>query len=83
MHPTMLDPESDHGINISQNANKTNAQLYIIYAILLILVHISFSVSLRRLHEYYTTFVERLNCRYVFVDCLEKEGIITEEERII
>ena len=26
-------------------------------------------------------FVERLNCRYVFVDCLEKEGIITEEER--
>ena len=28
----------------------------------------------------YTMFVERLNCRYVFVDCLEKEGIITEEE---
>ena len=26
-------------------------------------------------------FVERLNCRYVFVECLEKEGIITEEER--
>ena len=26
-------------------------------------------------------FVERLNCRYVFADCLEKEGIITEEER--
>ena len=26
-------------------------------------------------------FVERLNCRYVFVDCLEKEGIITEKER--
>ena len=40
-----------------------------------------FSVFLRRLHEHYTMFVERLNCRYVFVDCLEKEGIITEEER--
>ena len=26
-------------------------------------------------------FVERLNSRYVFVDCLAKEGIITEEER--
>ena len=36
---------------------------------------------LRRFREHYTMFVERLNCRYVLVDCLEKEGIITEEER--
>ena len=41
----------------------------------------SFLVFLHRLHEHYAMFVERLNCRYVFVDCLEKEGIITEEER--
>ena len=73
----MLDPESDHGMNNNQNANKTN----IVYAILYRLVYISFLVFLRRLHEHYTMFVERLNCRYVFVDCLEKEGIITEEER--
>ena len=35
---------------------------------------------LGRLHEHYTIFAEQLNCRYVLVDCLEKEGIITEEE---
>ena len=76
MHRTMLDTESDHGMNNSQNVSKTN-----VYAILLRLVYISFSVFLCRLHEHYTMFVERLNCRYVFVDCLEKEGIITEEEK--
>ena len=77
MHRTnMLDPEGDHGMNNSQNANKTD-----VYAILLRLVYISFSVFLRRLHEYHSIFAERLNCRHVFVNCLEKEGIITEEER--
>ena len=41
----------------------------------------SFSVFLERLREHYTIFAEQLNCRYVFIDCLEKEGVITEEER--
>ena len=36
---------------------------------------------LRRLHEHYTIFAEQLNCRYVLVDCLEKEGIIIDEEK--
>ena len=35
---------------------------------------------LRRLHEHYTLFVEQLNCRYVLVDNLAREGIITREE---
>ena len=35
---------------------------------------------LRHLHEHYTIFAEQLNCRYVLLDCLEKEGVITDEE---
>ena len=37
---------------------------------------------LRRLQGYYAIFAEQLNCRYVFVDCLEREGILTKEEKI-
>ena len=69
----------DHGRCIWKQTIQWDMPLY--YG--LIYICSSFSVFLHRLHEHYTMFVERLNCRYVFVDCLEKEGIITEEERII
>ena len=36
---------------------------------------------LQRLHEHYKIFAEQLNCRYMLVDCLEKDGVITDEER--
>ena len=35
---------------------------------------------LARLHEQCLLFVEQLNCRYVLLDCLAREGIITEGE---
>ena len=43
--------------------------------------HSIYSVSLRRIRKHYAIFAEQLNCRYVFVDYLKKEGIISEEER--
>ena len=43
--------------------------------------HSIYLVFLRRIRNHHAIFAEQLNCRYVFLDCLEREGIITEEER--
>ena len=40
-----------------------------------------FSVFLRRLHQNYVVFAEQLNCRYVLLDRLVEEKVITDEER--